>query len=336
MDRAKATLGDIAVALVAVLVAYLLRNHVVIGLSSAIVICVLGIGLIETLQHRRGITPAEGGTTADRLDMFSAPTDAELEVTIETEEFHPFEYKAILLEVKVSVRNLTNKMKYMKVMWNIDNPRDGQYTAWQGDIEVDRALHALAKKRSPELPGTVRPGDSIAGWLFAPLPHQPRGGIGGYTLTIEDEVGAQYVLRRDRRGERANEPSTLKVSGEPDWGVESFRCQPSHRVEGEQLFLVLENSADLPIPVLRCVVQMLGGTPFHADVTNPFVVPTDAARIGPPRVELRFPQDFGAAAYLAPGGQHWVTWFDTTDDAKTSLGGDPAHHLAKYRFRTVL
>ena len=140
----------------------------------------------------------------ERPVPFSAPPDAELEISLGHEEFHPFEWKAILLEAKIVIRNKTTKMKYTTrgVRWEIDPPEDGQSSGWMSDIDVLRAREKLKERRFPELHGTIGPLDSIAGWVVMSLPWQPWGGVGGYTVTIEDEIGTKYVLRRDRRGGR--------------------------------------------------------------------------------------------------------------------------------------
>lgn len=142
--------------------------------------------------------------------LFQAPDNADLEVVMEREEFHPFQHMAVLLEAKIRIRNKTTKTKYINHMrWEIDPAVDGQDARWGTDTEVHRALFSLKEKRN-ELPGHVGPLDTIAGWVHVSLPHQPRGGIGGYTTIVEDEVGAGYVLRRETRRTGTMTPSTPK------------------------------------------------------------------------------------------------------------------------------
>ena len=83
------------------------------------------------------------------------------------------------------------------------------------DIEVHRALHALQEKRPPELHGIIAPNDTLIGRVHVALPHQLWGRIGGFTVTIEDEVGTQYVLRRDRRGV-VSQPPTIEMGIDPE------------------------------------------------------------------------------------------------------------------------
>jgi hypothetical protein len=154
----------------------------------------------------RAVANVGGPTRASEVRnvelTFQAPEDAELEIVMEREEFHPFQFKANFLEAKIRVRNKTPKTKYIKhTQWEIDPPEDNVHN-YITDIEVHRALHALKERRPPELHGIIAPNDTIAGWLHIALPHQPWGGIGGFAVTIEDELGVQYVLRRDRRGGR--------------------------------------------------------------------------------------------------------------------------------------
>jgi hypothetical protein len=108
-------------------------------------------------------------------------------------------------------------------------------------------------------------------------------------------------------------------------------------VDGDQLLLSLENHGYLVIPAVRCVVAAFGGNkPFQADVLNPFKT-SDEFQVGPPKLALRFPADFREDAHLRPGVEHWVTWYDTTDDAQAVPAWTGVEHrLAAYRFRTVL
>lgn len=148
---------------------------------------------------------------------FVAPDDAELAISMVWEEYQPFDWRALLLEAKIEIKNRTAKTKYtMGTMWEIDPPEDGPSGHYH-DIEILRALHELEKKRVPRLPGIIGPNDSVSGWVHVSLPHQSWGGVGGFTLRIEDEIGTQYVLRRERRGGRkpANWPPTLDNPGPP-------------------------------------------------------------------------------------------------------------------------
>lgn len=129
---------------------------------------------------------------------FDTPLDADLGIMLEREQFHPFQYKAIIAEVQVSIRNRTDKPKYlMHFKWEMDGPLNKD---WQ-DIEVQRERYTLELRRQ-RLPGTLGPWESVRGWLVTALPHQPSGGVAGYTLSLEDEIGTQYSIRRDRRGGR--------------------------------------------------------------------------------------------------------------------------------------
>jgi hypothetical protein len=126
----------------------------------------------------------------------------------------------------------------------------------------------------------------------------------------------------------------LAATGEIDPEMQQPKCRPSHRVEGDQVVLVLENHDYLPITIVRCVVRGMHFGPFQTDITNPFPA-LGELQIGPPKLELRFPRDFDGAA-LRPGAEHWVAWYDTFDSAQTGPAWTWDHRLALYQFRTVL
>ena len=131
---------------------------------------------------------------------FEAPRDAELRITLDREEIHPFQWKANIVELKLSVQNRTDRTKYLPgpLEWTIDGPTDwGQ----AHDVDVHREQHALQRRRQ-DLVGTIPPREAVTGWVSVVLPHQPTGGVGSYTLTLEDELGTQYRLRKERRGSR--------------------------------------------------------------------------------------------------------------------------------------
>jgi hypothetical protein len=155
-------------------------------------------------ERRRSQQPVATPPPSGTAIRFTAPDDAELVIFLDREEFHPFQYEAILLEAKFRVENMTDKTKHiMGTTWAMDPAKDGG--GMPMGIEVHRAVYALQQQRPPQLHGTIAPKDTISGWAHVALPWQPWGGVGGYTVTIEDEVGTQYVLRRERRGGR--EPS---------------------------------------------------------------------------------------------------------------------------------
>src|SRR5205823_5253596 len=120
--------------------------------------------------------------------------------------------------------------------------------------------------------------------------------------------------------------SALKVSGEPDPTFASPRCRASHRVDGDQVVLLLENTHHLDLPVVRCRIVAFGdkNTTYDCDVTNPFKE-TKETRVGPAKLECRFPQDFTGMRYAAPvdvvlrpGVNHFVWWFDSFDENLSS------------------
>ena len=169
-------------------------------LIVGVVAVVMGVALKDEPKTEPASAHTLGPPRAEPIP-FQAPADAELEIYLDREEFHLFRYQAILLEAKVTIQNTTDKTKYTKgPQWNIDPPMDGQFSDFY-DIEAMRRLDDLRNKRTP-LISTVAPRDSVEGWIHVALPHQAWGGVGGFTITLEDEIGTQYVLRRERRGGR--------------------------------------------------------------------------------------------------------------------------------------
>jgi hypothetical protein len=169
---------------------------------AAIVFLVLALqaamGTVLSVVLRRGPLVA-------REIPFETARDADLSVVLEREEFHPFQLKALLLVLKLRVVNRTDKTKYLgPIRWQIDPPDiDGAPAAgWMPDIDVLREKAELEKRQPNQLAGVIGPSDQITGRLVMALPHQPWGGVGGYTITLEDELAASYTLRRERRGRR--------------------------------------------------------------------------------------------------------------------------------------
>lgn len=170
----------------------------VIGLSMfAAAGLILLVVVLNAVVHARRHSQ-RGGAPAPV--PFEAPRDAELRITLDREEIHPFQWKANIVELKLSVQNRTDRTKYLPgpLEWTIDGPTDwGQ----AHDVDVHREQHALQRRRQ-DLVGTIPPREAVTGWVSVVLPHQPTGGVGSYTLTLEDELGTQYRLRKERRGSR--------------------------------------------------------------------------------------------------------------------------------------
>lgn len=169
----------------------------------------------RTLTARTEAPPiaAPADPRPDGSEPFQAPGDAELEVILDREEIHPFQWKANIVELKVTVRNRTGKTKHIAgpFEWMIDGPIN-----WDGvhDADVTRERYAREQRRQ-SLVGELGPYEVITGWVATVLPHQPEGGVGGFTFTIEDELGTRYFLRRERRGGRLPHDSPAAQTAGP-------------------------------------------------------------------------------------------------------------------------
>ena len=130
---------------------------------------------------------------------FSASDDADLEVFLVQKEVKLFRWKALLFEVKVEVRNRTPGSKRIeRTTWEIGPPDSGQPRYYEDDVR--RAVEELKRNRTQLEHIIIEPNDIVTGWIPVALPDQMSGGVGGFTLRIQDELGTEYVLRREQLG----------------------------------------------------------------------------------------------------------------------------------------
>jgi hypothetical protein len=129
----------------------------------------------------------------------SAGAPGELEVFIEREEWHPFRYKALILEARVRIHNrsavYTRRLR-RRAEARIYEPGHGPPNlAFMEDIEVDREVHRLQENRNP-WPHSIDPKQTVHGWYVLSLPHRPQGGEPSYEIIVSDELGHEYGVRR--------------------------------------------------------------------------------------------------------------------------------------------
>jgi hypothetical protein len=131
---------------------------------------------------------------------FSSPgAPGELVVFIDREEWHPFQFKALILEARVRIRNRSST--HMRRLRRRAEPQiyePGQGTpdfAFMTDIDVSREVHRLEDQRGP-WPRTVEPRQTVHGWYVLSLPHRPQGGEPSYEIVVSDELGHEYGVRR--------------------------------------------------------------------------------------------------------------------------------------------
>jgi hypothetical protein len=133
-------------------------------------------------------------------ETFSSPgAPRELEVFIDREEWHPFQFKALILEARVRIRNRSST--HARRLRRRAEPRiyePGQGTpdfAFMTDLDVSREVHRLEDQRGP-WPRTVEPRQTVYGWYVLSLPHRPQGGEPSYDIVVSDELGHEYGVRR--------------------------------------------------------------------------------------------------------------------------------------------
>jgi hypothetical protein len=133
-------------------------------------------------------------------ETFSSPgAPGELEVSIEREEWHPFRYKALILEARVRIHNRsaahTRRLRRRAEAQIYEPDREPPSFAFMEDIEVQREEYRLQESRNP-WPHSVDPKQTVHGWYVLALPHRPQGGEPSYEIIVLDELGHEYGVRR--------------------------------------------------------------------------------------------------------------------------------------------
>jgi hypothetical protein len=109
-------------------------------------------------------------------------------ITIDKEEWHPFDHKALILGVRITVVNKTDQEHALMgvQLHGIDPWRISMH-----DIDVDRERYRWKESR-PQFHGTSPPGETTIGWVWMAFDQRLREGRPGYELTIRDGVDNQY------------------------------------------------------------------------------------------------------------------------------------------------
>ena len=159
----------------------------------AIVLFLLLAGSIAITHRRR---PRE----SPQQETFSSPgAPGELEVSIEREEWHPFRFKALILEARIRIYNRSSahaRRLRRRAVYPIYEPGHSPPSfEFMEDIEVSREVHRLEENRNP-WPHSVDPKQTVHGWYVLSLPHRPQGGEPSYEIIVSDELGHEYGVRR--------------------------------------------------------------------------------------------------------------------------------------------
>jgi len=159
----------------------------------AIVLFLLLAGSIAITHRRR---PRE----SPPQETFSSPgAPGELEVSIEREEWHPFRFKALILEARIRIYNRSSahaRRLRRRAVYPIYEPGYSPPSfEFMEDIEVGREVHRLEENRNP-WPHSVDPKQTVHSWYVLALPHRPQGGEPSYEIIVSDELGHEYGVRR--------------------------------------------------------------------------------------------------------------------------------------------
>jgi len=148
------------------------------------------IGAFEIWRKKR-----EGAQTVKSGDPSDAPN-----ITIEDEQWFNLNYQALILEMKVRIRNGPRELQITGYSWEM------QGGPFDHLIEVVREVYARQDRLGP-LIGNVGPNDDVSFWVVRAFAPRPMGGTPGFTFKIHDGEGNEYCLERDAR-EKAIKPIT--------------------------------------------------------------------------------------------------------------------------------
>jgi len=182
-----------AVALFLTALPLIFRTHAfVIGLSMIAVAGLITLGTCATgyLTQRRSRIPQK--------QSHSAGTRNDLELTIAEEVAHPFEHKALILELKIIVRNKRHTPAAVRgLRANSQIYEEGQPAPafdFMTDIEVAKEVERL-KHQHNSAPKQLEPGKTVF-WYVLSLPRRLQGGEPEYTITLEDAHRHEYTVKR--------------------------------------------------------------------------------------------------------------------------------------------
>jgi hypothetical protein len=168
-------IGTVLVAVMLVLIAADLHQWLNVVLTPVIVILVVAL-----------VWDVKFGGISRRRPMF---------VSLDREEPHSFDYRALILGVKITIRNNTDAPRALRgFSWVPIAP-------WALEIADIDSIQEKAKyeKGSQRIPGVIPAHDQVSGWLWVAFAHRFEGGMPGYTLTVEDELGNRFPIRKEPR-----------------------------------------------------------------------------------------------------------------------------------------
>jgi hypothetical protein len=131
------------------------------------------------------------------LQPFNHPTPSvaisesdDLRITIEQEEWHAFDHRALIVGLSITV---VNKSRREHALTGVSIQAVEPWKLLMHDTDADREKFRYQMSR-PQFHGASPPGQTTIGWvwwMFEPRIYQGRP---GYTIWIGDEVGNRYEL----------------------------------------------------------------------------------------------------------------------------------------------
>jgi hypothetical protein len=181
-------------------------KHAVISngwVRFGLVLSVLGLALL-VLAGVLYVWRPRADTSEHRIAQEQFESDGasgELDVSIEDEVWHAFQFKALILEAKIRIHNNAASVKTIRRQASVQIYEQGEAApgfAFMDDIDVLREVDRLERMRNP-WPHIIEPGETITAWYVISTPHRPQGGETGYTIKITDEHRHEYGVTRPGR-----------------------------------------------------------------------------------------------------------------------------------------
>lgn len=118
----------------------------------------------------------------------------DLKVTIEQKDWDNFRHQALILEMKVKIKNRKNKRK---ILTSFVFQHQGGGIPADFDIEVIREVHRRSEAHHPlRNHSIIEPHDTISGWMVYALPRRLRPGEPEFTFSVSDELEVEYEARQ--------------------------------------------------------------------------------------------------------------------------------------------
>jgi hypothetical protein len=118
----------------------------------------------------------------------------DLKVTIEQKDWENFRYQALILEMKVGIKDRKNKRKRLT---GFTFQHQGGGIPADFDIEVQREVYRRSQTH-PSLRNNsiIEPGATVSGWMVYALPLRQSPGEPAFTFSVSDELDVEYEARQ--------------------------------------------------------------------------------------------------------------------------------------------